>query len=1194
MDDSTLSEIWTNVYPDIDLNQGSKIQSYSPKSNDDKLRTTLIIEPGDCALVDKQPDFEIIEQIAEGGMGCIFRAIQSNLRRDVAIKVCQPNGGKAGSRAQFLSEAQVTAWLDHPNIVPAHQLIERPDGEVQLAMKLVGGRSWEQLLKTDQPWIHEDHIKGHLDILVSICHAVAFAHSKGIAHLDLKPDNVMIGDFGEVLVLDWGLAVELTGAKSRAAARALLKSDFNKPSGTPRYMAPELARGAGDEIGAWTDCYLLGGMLYKILTGKAPNRGKTLLKTLLNAIEETIADIPENISSELAEIAKKALSKPILERFQTALEFQEAIQGYLTHRQSLILSSSAQETLDLTGSSVDQESSELYKHLGRAFAGFEQALELWSDNKAAMEGKRQAILQTANHGLEGGDFGLVGSQISLLDSDDESAEKLKNRLRVKLLDHKKQQQRQRAIRYSLFAAIGVVVLCLSVGFILVSKSEDAALRALADADSERKKTAAALAVSKEARKKTVEALEDSKKNLSQAYFLGGRFYLESKDMPAAELMLANSIALSDSVAARGALLQARLANVTAWSMNFENQRLFRIFFKDENLFALTCRVFNKNKSKGGYTQIQFFRLIKPDRPDLRSSWEVKTIQPLDSDLGDIIRFHPDKKHQVYIKGQTDGAINIDHNKYWTLWDWNANKKLRAALPKEIEAARAPGQEFITNILKNAVEIRGLNGGKTKIFEVDFQPDISAVSGNGQIFAVAGQLQISIFDTATLKRRCNIRLRSKQRSDKVCALSLSADGRFVSVNIQSEKTLRVWSTEDGHLEHKFDVGAVVSDLSFCKKRPVLFVLTEEGLHIRHLGEEAVRSQLSNTKTGVMTPAKKSEELYVYNSEQFLAWNLKTLSSTVRYKDLGDISGFGEHPSKNLIALSADGYLRIQNSKTGKEIARFRQRMNPEALKYIKEAKTPEARKLLKPLIELVNKLSAYKHLLFVPDGPFLVALGRDRGTIFDFEKKLTTGAIDWSGLRGLFDVSMHPAGKTLATYHKGSRKVATVCLWELPKGRLIKTFVAHKAQPSSLRFSPDGKYLATVTQDGAFIGLWSPDGEKRFILQNTPHYGDLFGLTFSHDSRLLLTSDNQGLICFWDLEKPKLLGQIQGHRKSIRSLQMSSDGARLFSQERKTGLIKVWDFDFVKRVLMNASGKELLEEAQQRTELKLQELLQRAR
>jgi hypothetical protein len=197
-------------------------------------------------------------------------------------------------RAKFLSEAAVTGELDHPNIVPIHDLGSNEEGQLFYAMKEVRGTSWNEM-------IHENGLQENLEVLMRVADAVAFAHSKGVIHRDLKPENVMLGEFGEVLVMDWGLAASI-----REGGKAESLRGKSITAGTPAYMPPEMARGEGDAIGPHSDQYLLGAILYEIITGRAPHTGSSALDCLRNAADNVIQDTAQN--GELLAVARRAMA----------------------------------------------------------------------------------------------------------------------------------------------------------------------------------------------------------------------------------------------------------------------------------------------------------------------------------------------------------------------------------------------------------------------------------------------------------------------------------------------------------------------------------------------------------------------------------------------------------------------------------------------------------------------------------------------------------------------------------------------------------------------------------------------------------------------------------------------------------------------------------------------------------------------
>jgi serine/threonine protein kinase len=250
--------------------------------------------------------YDIRDRLGLGGMGAVFRAREAKLGRYVAIKVLlRRHRGRPDLERRFEEEARLTSRLRHPGIPPVHDVGTLPDGRPFFAMKLVKGQALDDLLK-ERPDARHD-LPRFLAYFQQVCQTMAYAHGKGVIHRDLKPGNVMAGNFGEVHVMDWGLARVLScrapdpadvaavaaGAKPAEwlpAGSTVDQCGGKNPLGTPQYMPPEQARGGSSHADERADVFGLGAILCEILTGRPPFVGDHELEVVQKAAAEELAD----------------------------------------------------------------------------------------------------------------------------------------------------------------------------------------------------------------------------------------------------------------------------------------------------------------------------------------------------------------------------------------------------------------------------------------------------------------------------------------------------------------------------------------------------------------------------------------------------------------------------------------------------------------------------------------------------------------------------------------------------------------------------------------------------------------------------------------------------------------------------------------------------------------------------------------
>lgn len=368
------------------------------------------------------PQVELGDVIGEGGMGLVWGAIQTPLAREVAVKSLRPDADAESLAGLLLQEARITGALEHPNIVPIHALGRDESGRPLIIMKLIDGFSWEELL-------HNQHQQGlavvleelphHLDILLDVANAIHFAHARGIVHRDIKPGNVMIGTFGEVYVVDWGIAAGIGDGKRRAAP----VPTGDVILGSPAYMAPEMAVADNAAINALTDVYLLGATLCDVLTGQPPHDANTVRMMLTRAYASEPPTFADEVPEGLVDICRKAMSRDPADRYQSADTFANAVDLFLSHRSSTVLSDEASvklETLrDVLSVSEPTESEaqrKLYNLFNEVRFACVYALRIWDGNGRAREQLQVALELMIRYEVRNGAANAAAALIGALPS----------------------------------------------------------------------------------------------------------------------------------------------------------------------------------------------------------------------------------------------------------------------------------------------------------------------------------------------------------------------------------------------------------------------------------------------------------------------------------------------------------------------------------------------------------------------------------------------------------------------------------------------------------------------------------------------------------------------------------------------------------------------------------------------------------
>ncbi|MFK7988190.1 MAG: serine/threonine-protein kinase [Sandaracinaceae bacterium] len=326
--------------------------------------------------------------LGRGGMSVVFEGTQHSLGRAVAVKSPLVEGIDSHGRT-LLREAWITAQLEHPNVVPVYDLVAEA-GRPMAVLKRIEGVEWAALIADPDAVTEQfgtgDPLVFHLRTFLQVCNAVHYAHSRGVIHRDLKPENVMVGGFGEVYVVDWGIAVSDT-------PDGPVSYDPSTLAGTPLYIAPESLMGR--PVDARTDVYLLGAILFEVLAGRPARQGTSMASIISQAVADDPPELPDDVPTELASICRRCLSLEPDERFESAVALRSAIERHLEHRGSSALCAAADLDLArleaLAADITDAPPPALAESFAACRVGYRAALSAWADNPDAQEGLLRAV-----------------------------------------------------------------------------------------------------------------------------------------------------------------------------------------------------------------------------------------------------------------------------------------------------------------------------------------------------------------------------------------------------------------------------------------------------------------------------------------------------------------------------------------------------------------------------------------------------------------------------------------------------------------------------------------------------------------------------------------------------------------------------------------------------------------------------------
>jgi WD40 repeat protein/serine/threonine protein kinase len=1060
------------------------------------------------------PDYELLDVIGEGGMGVVYSAKQSAIARTVAVKMLKRDDAESPEqREKFISEAVVTGELDHPNIVPIYDLGTNDAGALFYSMKKVKGTPWDDVLK-------KKSLDENLGILLRVADAVAFAHANGVLHRDLKPENIMLGDYGEVLVMDWGLA-----RISESFPNAASVSQSDVMGGTPAYMAPEMATGPIELVSTPSDIYLLGAILYEIITGRPPHSGKTVMACLMAAAKNQIA-VTEN-PSELMDIALKAMATKPAERYQTVHAFQDALREYQSHSESILLTESAEKNLAQAEAKGD------YELFSRAVYGFEEALAMWSGNQRASRQLTSGRLAYAQSALKRDDFDLG---ISLLDAANPQHKVLLEQL------HTGQHERDSRVRRLAMLKRLVAALLLAVaGVVLVALVMVRAQRDEAIAQRDRAEKAEGVAQknykdAEAARKEAVEQFERAEEEEKKA--------TAAKEAEEYEAYVAR-IGLANAKVADNAFDRTKqlLAECDPELKNWEWGRL-----------AYLCSMSTATWPVEGIVESVAF---SPDGKLFASGDLDGKAQLWNRQTGEVLKTFPvganvhavafDSSGQHLAVGSGDAKIRIfdvnDGSQITTL-EGHTDGVLSVQFSADGSRLLSSGYDNTARIWDLATKdnVQTLKLHNWWVWSAVFSPD-------GKRILTTGQDSKAIIWEADEDGQFRFLTEFAQHRGPVYAGQFSPDGSQV-VTAGYDWRVLLWKPAEVHpvdverrLKHLPDLPAPFVELG-THTGPVRSVsFAPDGQTVATGGEDN-EIRLWDIQAGEMVKELRGHASQVRDCTYSADGNWLLSAGRDEVIKLWQPSKYAEE-----VVFEAprtdDTILAAHFARDGKSIVTASQDCTA-SLWDVKD------RQLVKRFAEGHEFLASTA--VFFADGSRL-ATGAGDGTVLLWD--LATGTqlhrLEQTGYTAAIAVS--PDGQTIVTGSSGNE----VNVWNVATGKLVNSLPGHEAPLTAAQFSSDGTWLATGDDQGRGC-LWKFDPQIQAwypVNWLVGHSRVITGIAFAEGDRVVVTCSGDNTCGQWDVATgQELRDRVLKHPDWVSDFDVSDDGTKVLTS-CDDGQVRLW-------------------------------------
>lgn len=1102
--------------------------------------------------------FQILRPHARGGLGEVFIAIDTELNREVALKEIRSGfGGDERNRERFIREAEITGRLEHPSIVPVYGLGAYADGRPYYAMRFIHGHSMDEAIKN----FHKSNaserekslkLRQLLQRFIAICDAMQYAHDRGVLHRDLKPANIMMGRYGETLVVDWGIAKPLGKNEENSPEMTLLPAAVNSEDtlpgstiGTPSYMSPEQAAGRISDLSVASDVYSLGATLYHLLTGEPAFKGpiakvlKQVMKGRFTSPHEKNPQIPKALDG----ICLKAMSLKPADRYPSARSLAADIERWLADEPVSVLTESASDRLARFGRKHrDVVSTLLVSMLLIAIGSIVAAVMINHERKIAVRlkdeisGKNEENIRKNEENIR-----LANDKAKLADENSELAEHYRQKA-----DENKQLAEEND---------------------KIAKRQTAE-RERAEALAE-EKTQLANALSQQviktedARKSAQIALEQAQRELYISQLARASSDLEDQDFGGAQHSLLN-VPLQRREweyyylwrQSEGDALTLRGHTGAINSVCYHPTGKQLASASDDGMILIWDTETGGAKLKlqghsGSVTAAQFSRdgqrLASASRDGTARVWDVQNgnsllVLPAQSGAVNSVSFSPDGT-----------LLATSENNDAKIWDAHTGKELRTLrghtgivncvsfspdghfIATAADDEMVKGWETESGIevfslrgAESGIDLFSIHGNSSPIKSVSFSPDGLSLA----VTWLNGTVKMCDTLTGKVRTLTSGQLRSARSA------SFSPDGMRLAAG--GWRRVGIWDTETGAellnlRAHVADVGCV----AFSPDGQHLASGSDDGtlkIWNIHVGNGSPTFRLFSpfhlSRDGArMATHSNSDEIKLRDSRTGI--ELLTLRSPMHFVRSGAFSPDG----RQFASGSFDETIKIWDTQSGKELGL------------------------------LHGHRSTVNSVCFSPDGLRLASASADH-TLRIWDAR--TGTVLYT-LRG------HTKSVNSAIFSVDGLRIISgasdrsVKVWDAKSGNELLTLGRHDGPVHFVCLCPDGTKLASAAGDGT-IKIWDMEsGEELFTLRG--HSSSVNCVSFSPDGRRLASASDDKSVKICDVKTGDELITLRGHTSGVHTVEFCSDGLRLMSASYD-GTIKTWNAqsDFEVLVLRGHRGK----------------------